>query len=122
MNNAGERRRAPRIRANIEANWEGVLSRRSGTVVDVSATGCFILTQDDVREKELIRLEIASREGECIALWGEVVYKIEDMGFALQFTGSDTDERNSFLVLIETLREKENEAREDSKPDLCNVS
>jgi hypothetical protein len=99
-----ERREKERVRADLEAHWEGVLTRRDGRVVDISASGCFILTDDDVRVEELIRLEIYLPTGRRIYLWGEVVYKVEEMGFALRFTGSDETELQMLSVLIDYAR------------------
>lgn len=101
-----ERRETERVRADLEAHWEGVLARRDGTVVDISSSGCFILTADDVKPEELIRLEIRLPTGRWIYLWGEVVYKIEEMGFALRFTGSDETELQMLGILIDYARGK----------------
>lgn len=99
-----ERREKERVRADLEAHWEGVLARRGGRVVDIGAGGCFILTTDEVREEELIRLEIHLPTGRRIYLWGEVVYKVEEMGFALRFTGSDETELQVLGVLMDYAR------------------
>ncbi|HYP54494.1 MAG TPA: PilZ domain-containing protein [Pyrinomonadaceae bacterium] len=86
-----DRRRAERVETSLEAHWEGVLTRLAGTIVDLSATGCFILTADQVRPNELIRLEISMPET-TVCLWGEVVYKIPEIGFGVRFTGADAAE------------------------------
>ncbi|HEV2861763.1 MAG TPA: PilZ domain-containing protein [Pyrinomonadaceae bacterium] len=99
-----ERRGDDRVRANLQARWEGVLESHGGTVVDLSITGCFILTPDAVQPKELVRLDIQLPAGGGLMLWGEVVYVVEDMGFALRFTGMDEGERKVIEALMETLR------------------
>lgn len=99
-----ERRISERVQAKLEARWEGVLTSRTGTVVDVSSTGCFILTQDDVRPGELVRLEIILPTGRHIYLWGEVVYAVAEMGFALHFTGTEETERRMLELLLDYLR------------------
>lgn len=101
-----ERRESERVRADLEAHWEGVLTRRDGRVVDISSSGCFILTPDEVQPEELIRLEIRLPTGRWIYLWGEVVYKIEEMGFAVRFTGSDEMEVQMLGMLIDYARGK----------------
>ena len=100
-----DRRGAARHHINFEAWWEGVLTRRAGTVVDISTTGCFILTGDDVQPKELIRLEMTLPSGELVCLWGEVVYAVSEMGFALRFTGTDEDEQAALASLLNCLGE-----------------
>ena len=95
-----ERRRVGRIETNLRARWEGVLTQREGEVVDLSATGCFILTADEVKPNELIRLEIRLDETEAVYLWGEVVYKIPEIGFGVRFNGSDEQEEARLFQYI----------------------
>ncbi|HLL74021.1 MAG TPA: PilZ domain-containing protein [Pyrinomonadaceae bacterium] len=99
-----ERRKAERVQVTIDACWEGVVVQCAGTVVDLSATGCFILTSDLVAEEELIRLELSTPTGGSLYLWGEVVYKLPEMGFALRFTGMGDAEREMLALLIEYAR------------------
>jgi hypothetical protein len=122
MSETSERRGVDRLRTNLEACWEGILARQSGTVVDISPAGCFILTRDDVMEKELIRLEVSSPTGRTIYLWGEVAYRVEEMGFALHFTGTDPTEHEVFLLLIDYLRWAQKAEQEGSAPVSCHVS
>ncbi len=100
-----ERRTSERFRGNLEATWEGVVSRQRGTLVDISLTGCFILTPDEVQQHELVRLEIEAPTNRTIYLWAEVVYKIPEMGFALCFTGADEKESDMLKLLLDYLRE-----------------
>ena len=100
-----ERRKSERVRTQLDARWEGVLTRRNGTIVDISTSGCFILTSDDVQPKELIRLEIEMPTGRDIYLWGEVVYQVHEMGFAVRFTGTSETEHKMLDMLLEYIRE-----------------
>jgi hypothetical protein len=81
-----ERRRAERAKVNLDAHWEGVLAQCAGVVVDISLTGCFVLTSDLVKTNELVRLEIRLPEGERLYVWGEVVYQMSEIGFGVCFT------------------------------------
>ena len=101
-----ERRAHARVKTRIEARWEGVATSREGTVVDLSADGCFILTADEVQPKELIRLEIPIPHGRRICLWGEVVYQASEIGFALRFTGADEAEKEMIEELVDYARSK----------------
>ena len=105
-----ERRRAERVHTDLDARWEGVLAASRGSVVDLSCSGCFVLTNDDVQPRELIRLEIKMPTGRDIYLWGEVVYQIAEMGFALRFTGSDETEHRMLAACLDYLRESKAEA------------
>ena len=104
-----ERRQAERVKVALDAHWEGVLAQCSGMVVDLSVTGCFILTPDQVRTKELIRIEIEMPTGGRVYLWGEVVYQISEMGFALRFTGITEREETMLKLLVNYVRETQSE-------------
>jgi hypothetical protein len=113
---ASDRRKSDRFHTRLAASWEGILTRRAGVVVDISATGCFILTRDDVQLKELIRIEIESPTGRNICLWGEVVYRAPEMGFALRFTSTDPMGQQMLGLLLEYLRESDREGARQTTP------
>jgi hypothetical protein len=94
-----ERRRAERIRVNFKARWEGAWARREGHITDLSAVGCFILTPDLVKPGEPVKLEIQLPKGE-IKIEGQVVYKVEEMGFAIEFTAASAEDRKRLAWLI----------------------
>jgi hypothetical protein len=97
-----ERREAQRLRVNIGARWEALRTQGRGAVCDLSSLGCFVLTGAEVRQGELIRLEV-NFPGETVSLWGQVVYSISEMGFALRFVfGAEVDE-DALKRLIETV-------------------
>ncbi|HEX7999809.1 MAG TPA: PilZ domain-containing protein [Pyrinomonadaceae bacterium] len=100
-----DRREARRFQVRLNARWEGVLAQRTGTIVDISSTGCFLLTSDEVTPKELIRIEIQLPTERWIYLWAEVVYQISEMGFALRFTGSTETEQAMLNLLLDNLDE-----------------
>jgi PilZ domain len=62
-----ERRTAERVKANLGVSWEGVLERHEGTVSDLSANGCFILTGGEVKDGELISIGFGLRFRELSA-------------------------------------------------------
>ena len=80
-----ERRRARRYKVSFRARWEGVWASREATVKDLSACGCFVLTEDLVKKGEKVRLELWLPRGGRIAIWGSVVYQVAEVGFALNF-------------------------------------
>ena len=88
-----ERRSAQRLHTNISVRWETLKSEGHGTVCDLSATGCFILTGGEVGPQELVRMNTALPQ-EIATLWGKVVYVINEMGFAVRFVfGSEADQQ-----------------------------
>lgn len=102
-----ERRLAERIKVNIRARWEGARTRRDGTVTDISPAGCFVLTEDiGVEKRELIKLELLLPGG-IITLWGQVIYKADEIGFGVRFAPNIPEEerrRLEFLVKAESVR------------------
>ena len=96
-----ERRTAERVRLNLRTRWETLMTQGRGTVCDLSSTGCFVLSGGEVNPGELTRLEIHFPEG-IVAVWGEVVYSIAEMGFAIGFKFEIESERRALDKLIES--------------------
>ena len=81
------------------------MTQGRGSVGDLSSTGCFVLSGGDVNPGELTRLEIHFPEG-VASLWGEVVYTIAEMGFAIRFKFAGEKERRTLDKLIESSIER----------------
>ena len=84
-----ERRRAPRLKVNLPARWEGDLGQQQADVTSLSKFGCFVLSGGSVKQKELIRVEIFLDDEAAIFFWGVVVEVADEIGFALQFTSTE---------------------------------
>ena len=97
-----ERRAAERLRIDLNARWEALRTEGRGAVCDLSSTGCFVLTSAELKPGELIRLEI-NFPREVAALWGQVVYTVAEMGFAMRFAFPADAEQDSLNKLIEKL-------------------
>jgi hypothetical protein len=96
-----ERRAANRVRANINVRWETLKTQGAGAVCDLSSSGCFVLAGGKVTPPELARIELAL-PNQVTILWGNVVYEVSEMGFAVRFVfGSDAD-RESLERIIQT--------------------
>jgi hypothetical protein len=95
-----DRRSSKRVKVDLKVYWEGSLTQLEGNIVDLSTTGCFILSDDRVRVGELLRVEIQPRKQGTLYIWGEVVYKIPEMGFAVHFTGADDDAVRQLAWLV----------------------
>jgi hypothetical protein len=96
-----DRRKAPRVRVNLPARWEGVLSRETATVTDLSRTGCFVLTGGKVEAKELIWLEINLTDTQTVNFWAEVVDTASEIGFALKFNSSSPEDEAALASFLE---------------------
>jgi len=94
-----ERRKASRLRTNINVRWETLKTQGRGAVSDLSASGCFVLTGGEVVPHELARLDIIFG-GEVTTLWGSVVYGISEMGFAVRFIFSSEADQQSIERII----------------------
>jgi hypothetical protein len=96
-----DRRKAPRVRVNLPARWEGVMSRENATVTDLSRNGCFVLTGGKVEVKELVSLEIHLTETQTVNFWAEVVDAASEIGFALKFNSSSPDDEATLASFLE---------------------
>ena len=96
-----ERRKSPRVRVNLPARWEGVLSRENATVTDLSRSGCFVLTGGKVEMKELVWLEIQLTETQTVHCWAEVVDQASEIGFALKFNSTSPEDEAILASFLE---------------------
>jgi|SRR5436853_251173 len=97
-----ERRAAERLRIDLNSRWEALKNQGRGAVCDLSSLGCFVLTSAEVKPGQLIRLEINFPE-EVASLWGQVVYAVAEIGFALRFAFGDEADQRKLTGLIEGL-------------------
>ena len=96
-----DRRSAPLARVKLEARWEGVHSRENATVTDLSRSGCFVLTGGKVEVKELVWLEIQLSDDEKVNFWAEVVDHALEIGFALKFNSSSSEDEAALGKFLE---------------------
>jgi hypothetical protein len=96
-----ERRSAPRARVNLPARWEGAHSRENATITDLSRNGCFVLSGGKVDVKDLISLEISLPDQQHVHFWGEVVDQASEIGFALRFNSSSTEDAEMLAKFLE---------------------
>lgn len=96
-----ERRSAPRVRVNLKARWEGVISRNEATITDLSRNGCFVLTGGKVEMKELISMEVEIPDRGWIHFWAEVVDEASEIGFAVKFNSTSDEEEKMLFAYLE---------------------
>src|SRR5215813_2523519 len=104
-----DRRSAPRVRVNLPARWEGVLSRETATVTDLSRSGCFVLTGGKVEVKELVWLEIDLTDNQKVNFWAEVVNEAPEIGFALKFNSSSLEDETALATFLEAIFKSQNQ-------------
>jgi PilZ domain len=100
-----ERRHSERFKLNLPVRWESLLTRGRGSVCDLSGSGCFLLSPTRAKAGELIRLEIDFGD-HLVFAWGDVVYAVEEMGFALRFVFSEENEARALAKLIDRMRQQ----------------
>ncbi len=98
-----ERRRAPRVKVNLRARWEGNLGQQEANVTSLSILGCFVLSGGKVEPKELIRMEIMFPNDAPICMWAEVVETAEEIGFAMQFTSIEEADQARLRQFLDPL-------------------
>lgn len=98
-----ERRTSDRLRVDLKARWEGLITQGRGSVCDLSSTGCFVLSGGEINQGELVRLEIYFTR-DIYSLFGEVVYTVAEIGFAVRFAYAGADEKRELERLMESLR------------------
>jgi len=99
-----ERRQAERIRLDLPTRWQSLLTQGRGSICDLSATGCFLLTAGEVKVSELVLLEM-DFVNHPVFVWGRVVYCVAEMGFAVRFVFSEQNEAQALTNLIEKFRQ-----------------
>jgi len=95
-----ERRRHERLNTYLKVRWEGLFGCNEGTVSDISAGGCFILTESHTTLRELIRLELELHTGSWVKIWGEVTNQFPGVGFGVRYTEVDEEDEGQFTLSL----------------------
>jgi hypothetical protein len=56
-----------------------------GEVTDLSAGGCFVTSDVQVNEGDLVSLRLDLREHGDLTIWGNVVFWVKETGFGVRF-------------------------------------
>lgn len=102
-----ERRQHERINIYLRVRWEGLFGCHEGTLSDISAGGCFVLSESQTTLRELIRLEVELHDGEWVKVWGEVTNQFPGVGFGVRYTeveGEDEDKFSLSLAQTKSIR------------------
>lgn len=98
-----EQRAAPRFRVDLNVRWETLNSQGRGAISDLSISGCFVLAGGEFRRSELVRLQISSSR-QVTNVWGQIIYAVAEMGFAVRFVFADENDKGNLISLINDLR------------------
>lgn len=95
-----ERRQHERLTIYLRVRWEGLFGCYEGTISDISAGGCFILSEKQTTLRELIRVEVELHDGEWIKVWGEVTNQFPGVGFGVRYTELDGEDEDKFSLSL----------------------
>jgi hypothetical protein len=91
-----DRRRSRRYPLSLDVEWENYHGRRPGTLSDISEDGCFVLSEVDVSDGELVKVFIPLTDGMKVEFLGQVANFVYEIGFAVNFI-SLTEAQREFL-------------------------
>jgi hypothetical protein len=95
-----ERRQHERVSIYLRVRWEGLFGCYEGTISDISAGGCFILSEQQATLRELIRLEVELHDGEWMKVWGEVTNQFPGVGFGVRYTEVEGEDEGRFSLSL----------------------
>jgi hypothetical protein len=106
---SAERRRAERVRVNLDVMFTDQLQQQKGTISDISVTGCFILSAGDATAAAPVTVTIQLPSKKAIKLTGEVVYNTPEIGFAIRFRELPKSGQSFLEKLVKRLSQAQNQ-------------
>ena len=104
-----ERRKSGRVHTCLPAQWQTAAGIHTGTVINGSGGGCFVLAQVEEPGDEPVRLAIKLPGDKDVHLCGEVSFYLPTRGFGLYFTDPSDEDRtmlDTWLDYLETLTDE----------------
>ncbi len=96
-----DRRKVRRYAIDIDVEWENHDGRRPGTLSDISEDGCFILSEVDVTDAELVKIFIPLTDGMKVEFLGQVANFVYEIGFAVNFLRLSDSQREFLSNFVE---------------------
>lgn len=101
LNEGGGRRAHRRYKVSFRVSLMREDSAEvEGVVTDLSAGGCFIESDERVREDDLVKLRFDVPGHGDLTIWGNVIYWIKDTGFGVRFSAFSQGGARDKLALI----------------------
>lgn len=94
-----DRRGSERFSLVLEIEWEGRNGRFDGTVSDISASGCFVLTGVEVSDGETVKLYLPMGDGMKAQFSGQITNHEDEIGFAVRFDPLSIAQKNVLSAL-----------------------
>ena len=101
-----DRRNSKRYAVNIDIEWENHFGRRTGTMSDISQEGCFVLSEVDVSDGELVKVFIPLTDGMKVEFLGQVANFVYEIGFAVNFLSLSDAQKEFLNNFVEVYREE----------------
>jgi hypothetical protein len=95
-----ERRRNQRYTAELDIEWVGSESRGSGSLGDISESGCLVLSDGKLKEGDPVKLIFPIDGGTSAEFEGDVAGFTEDVGFAVRFRHISPAQRDLIAKII----------------------
>lgn len=91
-----------RVKTDLSCNW-GLTDAcpRNGKITSLSLKGCFVKTTAITTDGQIVYVNCWLPERRWVLLCGTVIYHIEKIGFGLNFTGLDQEQKETLAALIE---------------------
>ena len=101
-----DRRRKKRYSVSLNVEWENHYGRRAGTLSDISEEGCFILSEVDVSDGELVKVFIPLTDGMKVEFMGQVANFVYEIGFAVNFLSLSDAQKEFIASFVEVHRDE----------------
>ena len=99
-----ERRKLDRFTVSIDVEWASATGRKSGTISDISAEGCFVLSSGEVADGETVRIFLPLTGGMKVQFECEVVNHVFEIGFAVTFMNLSAAQKDFLDKFVDTLK------------------
>ena len=114
-----DRRSQKRYPISLDVEWENHNGRRTGTLSDISEGGCFVLTDVDVSDGELVKVFIPLSDGMKVEFMGQVANFVYEIGFAVNFLSLSEAQKeflSNFMDVYQDEHKQEQDQDQESAP------
>ena len=100
-----DRRTNERFSVNIDVDWEGFAGNQTGTISDISISGCFVLCSGEVEDGDYVKIWFPLTNGKKIQFMAEVANHVFEIGFGAKFINLSEAQIDFLEVFVDTLRD-----------------
>lgn len=101
-----DRRAVERFSVSIDIEWEGLSGKQTGTISDISVSGCFVLCSGEVEDGDYVKIYFPLSTGKKFEFQGEVTNHVFEIGFGVSFINLSETQKEFLEIYIDTLREE----------------